>query len=193
MENIKKRLDSLSVLQRTGLLVIIIAAFYLGSHTLGAPQNSDPTDAKSTSITSQAVNASRTETTTESVPYTSSTVYDSSKSSGSNSITTPGVNGVKTITWTVNLTNGVESGRTKVSEEVTTQPVNEVITKVTYVAPTYCPSGTYVNTYGNTVCRPYGSPTTPSGASAICRDGTYSFSKSRSGTCSHHGGVAQWL
>lgn len=27
---------------------------------------------------------------------------------------------------------------------------------------------------------------------AICRDGTASYSAHRSGTCSHHGGVAQW-
>ena len=33
----------------------------------------------------------------------------------------------------------------------------------------------------------------PSGTTARCRDGTYSFSKHRSGTCSHHGGVATWL
>jgi uncharacterized protein YraI len=33
----------------------------------------------------------------------------------------------------------------------------------------------------------------PVGASARCRDGRYSFSRSRSGTCSHHGGVEQWL
>jgi len=33
----------------------------------------------------------------------------------------------------------------------------------------------------------------PAGASAICRDGTYSFSQNRRGTCSHHGGVARWL
>ena len=33
----------------------------------------------------------------------------------------------------------------------------------------------------------------PPGASAQCRDGTYSFSMSRRGTCSHHGGVARWL
>lgn len=33
----------------------------------------------------------------------------------------------------------------------------------------------------------------PPGATARCRDGTYSYSKHRSGTCSHHGGVAQWL
>ncbi|MCC7134597.1 MAG: DUF3761 domain-containing protein [Gemmatimonadales bacterium] len=33
----------------------------------------------------------------------------------------------------------------------------------------------------------------PSGATARCRDGTYSFSRSRRGACSHHGGVAMWL
>lgn len=32
----------------------------------------------------------------------------------------------------------------------------------------------------------------PAGASARCRDGTYSFSKNRRGTCSSHGGVATW-
>ncbi len=33
----------------------------------------------------------------------------------------------------------------------------------------------------------------PAEASAICRDGTYSFSRHRRGTCSHHGGVKEWL
>src|SRR5947208_9284651 len=33
----------------------------------------------------------------------------------------------------------------------------------------------------------------PPGATARCNDGTYSYSQHRSGTCSHHGGVAQWL
>ena len=33
----------------------------------------------------------------------------------------------------------------------------------------------------------------PPGACAICGDGTYSFSKNRRGTCSRHGGVAEWL
>ncbi|MGA2644526.1 MAG: DUF3761 domain-containing protein [Candidatus Sulfotelmatobacter sp.] len=31
------------------------------------------------------------------------------------------------------------------------------------------------------------------GATAQCRDGSYSFSQSRRGTCSHHRGVAKWL
>ena len=33
----------------------------------------------------------------------------------------------------------------------------------------------------------------PPGATALCRDGTYSYSKHHSGTCSHHRGVAKWL
>lgn len=33
----------------------------------------------------------------------------------------------------------------------------------------------------------------PAGASAKCRDASYSFSRNHRGTCSHHGGVANWL
>jgi hypothetical protein len=39
---------------------------------------------------------------------------------------------------------------------------------------------------------PAGGPA-PTGATAKCKDGTYSFSKTHSGSCSHHGGVANWL
>jgi hypothetical protein len=56
-----------------------------------------------------------------------------------------------------------------------------------------CGGASYVNSSGHCVRRPVAAPRTPSGASAQCRDGTYSFSEHRRGTCSHHGGVAQWL
>lgn len=51
----------------------------------------------------------------------------------------------------------------------------------------------YTNVDGNQVHSPAYSNTAPAGASAQCRDGTYSFSQHRSGTCSHHGGVSSWL
>ena len=54
-------------------------------------------------------------------------------------------------------------------------------------------NGTYVNSKGETVKRPENCSTAPQGATAQCNDGTYSFSQSRRGTCSHHGGVAKWL
>ena len=53
----------------------------------------------------------------------------------------------------------------------------------------------YINSQGEWVPSPMrtadGQP--PPGASAHCRDGTFSFSRTRQGTCSHHGGVAEWL
>lgn len=53
----------------------------------------------------------------------------------------------------------------------------------------------YTNVDGNSVHAPAYTDDdyVPAGASARCRDGTYSFSQNRRGTCSHHGGVAEWL
>ena len=50
----------------------------------------------------------------------------------------------------------------------------------------------YTNSYGNRIQSPTYYNSRPAGATALCRDGTYSFSQSRRGTCSHHGGVARW-
>ena len=55
--------------------------------------------------------------------------------------------------------------------------------------------GYYVNRDGKTVPRPCGNSRdepAPQGATAVCRDGTYSYSLHHSGTCSGHGGVQSW-
>src|SRR5438552_1434681 len=51
--------------------------------------------------------------------------------------------------------------------------------------------GTYVNSQGKTVKRPENCSAAPQGATAQCRDGSYSFSQRRRGTCSHRGGCGQ--
>jgi len=51
----------------------------------------------------------------------------------------------------------------------------------------------YTNVDGNIVHSLAFAPSVPAGASAVCKDGTYSFSQNRRGTCSGHGGVARWL
>jgi|GraSoiStandDraft_4_1057263.scaffolds.fasta_scaffold119910_1 hypothetical protein len=56
-----------------------------------------------------------------------------------------------------------------------------------------CSGGYYVNVNGKCVHRPVRAERPPPGATAKCRDGTYSFSQNHRGTCSHHGGVAAWL
>lgn len=55
--------------------------------------------------------------------------------------------------------------------------------------------GSYVNSDGKTVHSPAHtrSGKQPSGATAKCGDGSYSFSQHHRGTCSRHGGVAEWL
>jgi len=60
-------------------------------------------------------------------------------------------------------------------------------------APQVCGADAYVNVDGRCVHRPVRADRPPAGATAKCRDGTYSFSLHHSGTCSHHGGVAAWL
>ena len=62
-----------------------------------------------------------------------------------------------------------------------------------HAKPRCTDNGTYTNSNGQKVNRPENCSSAPQGATAQCRDGTYSFSKSRRGTCSHHGGVAKWL
>ena len=66
-------------------------------------------------------------------------------------------------------------------------------TKPNQVKPNCTSNGSYVNSKGQTVPRPENCSAPPKGATAQCRDSTYSFSKSHRGTCSHHGGVAKWL
>ncbi len=51
----------------------------------------------------------------------------------------------------------------------------------------------YTNSEGHRIQSPTNYNSQPAGATALCRDGTYSFSQNHRGTCSHHGGVARWL
>ena len=64
-----------------------------------------------------------------------------------------------------------------VSETITKEPKPTTYKVYTYK---YIPSRPYTPAYSNY------------GPSALCGDGTYSYSSGR-GTCSHHGGVEQWL
>jgi hypothetical protein len=84
--------------------------------------------------------------------------------------------------------------RRRVAEEEAARHKREQAEREAHETTGTCTNGTYVNSAGNTVCKPEERETgPPAGATAECSDGTYSFSESRSGTCSSHGGVARWL
>ena len=55
-------------------------------------------------------------------------------------------------------------------------------------APATAPKSTASTTKSTTTGN-----TDPTGATAKCKDGTYSKSTHHSGTCSKHGGVDQWM
>ncbi|MGY6658464.1 DUF3761 domain-containing protein [Amycolatopsis sp. TRM77291] len=59
--------------------------------------------------------------------------------------------------------------------------------------PAECGSDYYRNTDGACVHRPSAGPGAADGATALCKDGSYSYSQNRRGTCSGHGGVRTWL
>lgn len=61
-----------------------------------------------------------------------------------------------------------------------------------YASPGDVPG--YYNSQGDWVPSPSSDPNLePGGPTAVCGDGSYSYSESASGTCSWHGGVSEWL
>jgi hypothetical protein len=69
----------------------------------------------------------RTETATETIPHGTRTVQDSSLAEGKRVVRTRGVDGVRTLTYQVTVTDGVQTGRKLVRSAVTRKPVTEVV------------------------------------------------------------------
>lgn len=98
----------------------------------------------------------------------------------------------------VQASTTLEQSLPVVQEQAETKVVTPEVQAVPRATPTQSKplsnDNYYQNVDGNQVHSPaYTSDNSvPAGASAQCRDGTHSFSQNRRGTCSHHGGVAQW-
>ena len=183
-------------LASTGLLGIgAVPSSQNNKNTINTPGYSEQESTRNGGLDNvkEPVIETKTETKEVEIPFSTTTIQDSSKAKGTSYVKTEGQNGTKTETYEVTYTDGKETDRKLISSEVTKEPVNKVVAEGTYVKPATnnCPNGTYKNSAGNTVCRP--TQTNTGGATAQCRDGSYSYSRSRSGTCSRHGGVARWL
>jgi hypothetical protein len=121
----------------------------------------------------------KVETKTELVAFESTEQNDATIPLGEKRVQTEGANGVRTITYDVTYTNGVETARRETKNEVTTQPITKLTLVGTYVAPVVS------------------APIVPQSSSSVrigatCNDGSHS-NATGSGACSHHGGVAVWL
>ncbi|MFF5075140.1 G5 domain-containing protein [Micromonospora olivasterospora] len=69
----------------------------------------------------------RTATEKQRINYKTRTVEDSSLPKGTRKVTTRGVPGVRTLTYEITLTDGVQTGKKLVRSQVTKAPVTEVV------------------------------------------------------------------
>jgi hypothetical protein len=86
--------------------------------------------------------------------------------------------------WTISNLSGLSVSHLRVRHVVSAQSSSSG------TGSTSCGADYYRNSSGDCVHRPSSDPT---GATALCVDGSYSYSEHASGTCSHHGGVARWI
>jgi uncharacterized protein YabE (DUF348 family) len=69
----------------------------------------------------------RTVTETQPIPFQTRKVNDASLPKGTTKVRTAGVPGVKTLTYEVTFTNGVQTAKKLLRERVTKQPVTQVV------------------------------------------------------------------
>jgi uncharacterized protein YabE (DUF348 family) len=96
-------------------------------HNQDAPSvaaNSVPADGETISINRIT---GTTETKQIAIPYQTTKVNDPNAYTGTNTVTTQGVDGEETVTYAVLVVNGVKQAPKQISQTVTKQPVNEVI------------------------------------------------------------------
>lgn len=117
-------------------LVIVIAVLWSMTGVVSRPKLSiplfraDTTEAPvipAKTITAQPATIDAVQTTTEKIPYSSVKLTDTNLDQGTIQVITKGMDGLKTKTWQVTYINGIESKRILLKEEVTTQPINEVV------------------------------------------------------------------
>jgi hypothetical protein len=100
-----------------------------------AAESPSPTAAAADTAQSQAAQTQaasptvekRTVTENRAIPFKTTRVSDPTLAKGSTRVKTAGREGVKTLTYEVTYTNGVQTGKKLVREVVTRNPVNQVV------------------------------------------------------------------
>jgi hypothetical protein len=162
------------------------------------PGNSNKTACKGTQKTSvPAATPARTTTTTSVTTKTTTRHYDCTKAGNANkaacrtaaSETSAGktTGAVKTTTKTTATTTDCTKWYNRL--RATCRTTSSATPTQTSVAPAAKPAPANAGNRSAST----GENTSPTGATAQCKDGTYSHAKTHRGACSHHGGVAKWM
>lgn len=123
----------------------VIGSAVAGSMVVGAVASPTPEPAPAVvpasvqQVVQEPVVTTKVKTESRTIAFEKQTVNDGSLTKGVKQVRTVGVDGVKTITHTITLTDGVETARDS-SEKVTTAPVTQVTAVGTYMAPKPAPS-----------------------------------------------------
>lgn len=104
-------------------------------------QAADQADSQSVSSSNSPIK--KIETTSSTIPYTSSDHEDPSLEKGARKITTPGQNGEKLDTYEVIYVNGKQTDKTLTKSTVTKEPVAEIVSIGTYSPTPAAPQTLY--------------------------------------------------
>lgn len=120
-----------------GGIAAVFGVFIIGgiANGMSNPAPVTPAVESTQQVKAQSVTTTKEITETEVVAFEKKSVDSGSYDKGTTQVTTTGVNGEKTLTYTVTLVDGVETQRVLLTEEVSTAPVTEVTSVGTYVAP----------------------------------------------------------
>jgi len=137
MVNLKKWFNELSVIGRTSLVLALAAGGLVTVSAISPKTNTaevNTVENAKAEVKSEPVTTTKTEVKTEKIPFEKQTIENADMAKGLSKIQTVGVEGVRTITYTITLIDGIEKNRTS-TEVITTSPINEVTAIGTYVKP----------------------------------------------------------
>ena len=115
-----------------GFVAVIIAAIGIVT-AVSASSIRRSSSNKPTTIKNEPFSGEKVITVSEIVAFQTETVNDSSLEYGESYIKTKGANGKKDVRYKVTYEKGKEISRKKVDENITQQPVNEIVIKGTKV------------------------------------------------------------
>ena len=168
-----------NILKKSFIIFIVaaIAGLVFGGVIASTTNNAGPIDVQAQQKTNEKT---VTETKKESISYNTKTVEDTSLEYGKTVTRTEGSYGEKTYTYSVRYENDKEVSRELIKEEITKQPIDEVIAKGTKIV-WHCVDVTSYNqnAYDDNLCTSStGERRYTSDSQAIALDPSYSPGKS---------------
>jgi hypothetical protein len=147
------------------------------NHSTPAPVKNQP-QSKSKQQPPTSIQDKKIETkqiaVSQQIPFQAVAQNDNTLPKGVSKIAVQGVNGAKLITYKVTYIEGLETAREKLSEVVSTRPIDQITKIGTHEVELHADSNS------------------PAGASALCADGNLSYTQDHQWACLRHGGVSIW-